>query len=72
MKIKKEYSRTVTEDFQTFKDVKSVYNISGGWKEIAQGRMGWWTTCGKRVVSDESFGMKTYRVYWTELLSIAE
>jgi hypothetical protein len=71
MKIKKEYSRNVTEDFQTFKDVKSVYKIDGGWHEIAQGRMGWRTSCGKRVVSDETFGIKTYQVYWTELLSIA-
>jgi hypothetical protein len=70
MKINKEYSRSVTEDFLTFKDVKSVYKIAGGWHEIAQGTMGWKTTCGKRVVSDESFGMKTYQVYWTDLISL--
>ena len=67
----KEYSRSVRENFASFKDVKKVYTINTGWHEIAQGCMGWRTKCNKYVVSDELFGMKTYIVYWTDLISLS-
>jgi hypothetical protein len=55
------------EIFSTFKEIREEYGISGGWQEIAQGRMGWWTNCGKRVVKDDPDNKKsTYTVYWTE------
>ena len=59
MKIKKEH-------YPTFKAVKAVYTISSGWKEIAQGRMGWLTKCGKRVVRDCPFEKSPYTVYWAD------
>lgn len=50
---KKNVTYTVQETFNSFKDVKSVYKIVGGFKEVGQGRMGWRTACGKNVFKNE-------------------
>ena len=58
---------THTEIYSSFKEVREKYGINGGWCEIAQGRMGHWTNCNKRVIKDDFYKKKsTYTVYWTE------
>jgi hypothetical protein len=63
--MKNKTIRLLTEEqYPSFKAVKEKYTIDSGWKEIAQGKMGWFTACNKRVVRDNPFqGKSTYTVY---------
>ena len=54
------------ETYSTFKEIREKYGIKGGWHEMAQGKMGYVTNCGKRVSKDDLWDKKsTYTVYWT-------
>jgi hypothetical protein len=47
--MNKKTSYIVHEYFDSLKDVKNVYNITSGYREVGPGRMGWYTECKKNV-----------------------